>query len=641
MYFSLHPIGLRYLLDSMQLLPTTKDVFGSTTGLYTIGIIALLILLALRPVIIFGLKLALSCSKKPLEFAMLIRVRRRVTGWAMRRILYRKIFRRGSSLDTYTRAQIMFIMFHLSINFAFILVNISSSEEVFSRAGKLAIANAILLYLGPGLDFSTSVLRIGLRAQKQLHASAGYVVVVLSILHAAGAFSKRGWLAVEQIRDLLPALALLGICSLVLPLRALATFLPYELVLFVHNTLALLSGYAIWCHVPADQQLVRATLCVIAGIFLLLLLTRVLIMAYRNHFWFQSISFEQNGTSRYVRIVISLRRPLRVEPGQYINLWTPTTLSSVLQSHPFSIGNCSSEVETQLRMVVDVKRGFTNNLRELAKRCMTSNIAIFAGPYGSRIPVENYETVLLVATGLGFVALSPYLQWLVRAAHNKEIKINPVHLVWQVSSWEQFCAVYDLLGETIQVDNKASGTNVSRENNNTQLQEDKTYVKTSIYYDENGIPPDWAKDMIEQVKKMRKRWKRVHLYEYQMPLADILRKEAATKAADSSVSKPKLIAASVSGDVRDDLVQFATAKSSLFDLIFTDYQPEDDRHSFEDPVNQFKSNINDKQADAGVPLDDSARGKDVRSSYESRNDESCGRIQEFQYKTESYSKDLC
>ncbi|KAK2666224.1 hypothetical protein RAB80_018324 [Fusarium oxysporum f. sp. vasinfectum] len=126
-----------------------------------------------------------------------------------------------------------------------------------------------------------------------------------------------------------------------------------------------------------------------------------------------------------------------------------------------------------------------------------------------------------------------------------------------------------------------------------------------------------------------------------MPLADILRKEAATKAADSSVSKPKLIAASVSGDVRDDLVQFATAKSSLFDLIFTDYQPEDDRHSLEDPVNELKANINDKQADAGVPLDDSACGKDVRSSYESRNDESCGRIQEFQYKTESYSKDLC
>ena len=93
--------------------------------------------------------------------------------------------------------------------------------------------------------------------------------------------------------------------------------------------------------------------------------------------------------------------------------------------------------------------------------------------------------------------------------------------------------------------------------------------------------------------------------------------------------------------MRDDLVQFATAKSNLFDLIFTDYQPGDDRHSLDDPANQFKANINDKQADAGVPLDDSARGKDVRRSYESRNDESCGRIQEFQYKTESYSKDLC
>lgn len=190
----------------MLLLPTLADVFGSITGLYTVGIISLLTLLALRPVVFSGFNLACPPFLRLWEFDMLIRLKRRATGWAMRRILYRNIFKQGSSLSTYTRASIICIMVHLSINIACLFINISKSEEVFSRAGKLAIANAILLYLGPCLDFSASILHIRLRAQRQLHASTGYVVATLSILHAAGAFSKRGWSAIDQTRDLLAAL---------------------------------------------------------------------------------------------------------------------------------------------------------------------------------------------------------------------------------------------------------------------------------------------------------------------------------------------------------------------------------------------------------------------------------------------------
>lgn len=52
-------------------------------------------------------------------------------------------------------------------------------------------------------------------------------------------------------------------------MSALTAFLPYEPVLFVHNNFALIMGYAIWCH---EQQLARPTLCLIANIYLLLML---------------------------------------------------------------------------------------------------------------------------------------------------------------------------------------------------------------------------------------------------------------------------------------------------------------------------------------------------------------------------------
>ncbi|RBR26540.1 uncharacterized protein FIESC28_00657 [Fusarium coffeatum] len=363
--------------------------------------------------------------------------------------------------------------------------------------------------------------------------------------------------------------ALLGICTVLLPTSALARLLPYELVLLSHNTVALSLGYMVWSHVPADQQLVRATLCVLAGIFLVLTLVRAISIAYNNHFWFQSIVLEQNGCSRYVRIIVNLRRPLRVQPGQYVKIWTPTTISSVLQSHPFTIGNCSSENERELRIVVEVKNGFTRNLKDLAERCMTSNIAIFAGPYGSRVPVGNYETVLLVATGLGFVALSPYLQWLVRAAHNSKIRISPVHLVWQVSSWEQFFAVGDLLVQNIELDD------------NKEEKNDRTYIRTSIFYEEIGTPPHWAKRKIHTIKKMTKNWNRVDFQERPMPLSDILSNETITERGRDGNKKPTLIAGSVSDDIRDDLIQFATKNSGTIDLMFTDYQPKDQSEPME------------------------------------------------------------
>jgi predicted ferric reductase len=215
-------------------------------------------------------------------------------------------------------------------------------------------------------------------------------------------------------------------------------FLPYELVILVHKIVALVIGYFMWCHVPVEQKLSRLMLCLIGGIYLLLMLAQAILTAYRNHFWFQSVTLEQIGAPHYIRVRIRLRRSIRIKPGQYVLLSIAAGPFSLLQKHPFTIDHCRAETTEELRIVVGVKSGITKALRDLTTRCLTSNIAIVAGPYGHIIPINNYKTVLLVAKGLGFVAVSPYFQWLASAAKSNDTCIFHVDLIWDVTSWGMY-----------------------------------------------------------------------------------------------------------------------------------------------------------------------------------------------------------
>ena len=168
---------------------------------------------------------------------------------------------------------------------------------------------------------------------------------------------------------------------------------------------------------------------------------------YVNGWWFQSVSLSQNGSYDYIQVRMKLRKPVIVEPGQYINLWIPLGPLSVLQSHPFTVARLQNEPftvdswstrgQTELKVFANVNRGLTRNLRDAVERGLTSNIGLYMGPYGSTIDMKGYETILLVATGLGVVAVAPYLQWLVHAIHTREIRSAPVHLIWHIPSWSK------------------------------------------------------------------------------------------------------------------------------------------------------------------------------------------------------------
>ncbi|EEU38547.1 uncharacterized protein NECHADRAFT_55169 [Fusarium vanettenii 77-13-4] len=411
----------------------------SITDWYAFGLAIILSLLALRRAIATVFRFICPLAFQIWNFQAFYRIRKRVSQWSVKHLVYRSFFRHGSSLDTFTRAHTILFLSYLVSNLGYVLINTLDTAEAFSRAGVLAVINAVLLYVGPCLDFVATVLHLRLRIQKQIHATAGYMVAVLCTIHAAGIFSRYGWSAMDETHNLLAALvvALLGVYLMLIPMKALPAVFPYEFLLFTHHSMSVMIGYAIWRHIPADNHRIRVFLYGIAGIFLSSLALQTLVTLYRNHFWFQSVSLSKNGSFDYIQVKLTLRKPVKVEPGQYINLWIPLGPISSIQSHPFTVANWSPDAQKELKLFVEVNNGLTKTLRGRVELGLTSNIGIFTGPYGSRITVENYETIILIATGLGVVALTPYLQWLVHAARMREVRIAPVHLVWQIPSWSR------------------------------------------------------------------------------------------------------------------------------------------------------------------------------------------------------------
>jgi NAD(P)H-flavin reductase len=133
-------------------------------------------------------------------------------------------------------------------------------------------------------------------------------------------------------------------------------------------------------------------------------------------------------------VTIYLRKPIKVEPGQYINLWILCSPLSVFQRHPFTIVSCPTRPQSELTLFIKPRRGLTKSFLNLVKYGSTTTIAAFTGPHGRKLPTQEVYHVLLFATDFRIAAVIPYLRVLIDSHHAHELCIKRVHLVWQLSN---------------------------------------------------------------------------------------------------------------------------------------------------------------------------------------------------------------
>lgn len=168
---------------------------------------------------------------------------------------------------------------------------------------------------------------------------------------------------------------------------------------------------------------------VLVGLFTTSFLVQLLLFIWKNrpnnHIYSYAKVKVDNHT---VQLSLRTSQPIKIQAGQYINLWMPTvSLQSVIQSHPFTVTSWSEAKQTQLDLPC---KGFTKNLLEYGashpdKPCLV----FFSGPHGHSAPVQDYETVVMVASGYGIVAHLPYLKQLLYGHRARKGRTRRVHLI--------------------------------------------------------------------------------------------------------------------------------------------------------------------------------------------------------------------
>jgi NAD(P)H-flavin reductase len=179
-----------------------------------------------------------------------------------------------------------------------------------------------------------------------------------------------------------------------------------------------------------------------AGLCLITYFLEFILVLYRNITLKSGISCaEISNIDDFVQIRLNLSRSLKVSAGQYIGLWIPgISFWSFLQNHPFTVVSWTEGKSSSLDLLIEPRSGFTQKLLQYSRNNQRNSVqcvALYTGPHGVSESVEDYETVLLVASGMGIVAQLPYLKQLLHGYKTCKSRTRRVHLVWQSQAFSK------------------------------------------------------------------------------------------------------------------------------------------------------------------------------------------------------------
>ncbi|THC89974.1 hypothetical protein EYZ11_010563 [Aspergillus tanneri] len=159
-------------------------------------------------------------------------------------------------------------------------------------------------------------------------------------------------------------------------------------------------------------------------------------------------------TAAHVRVI--LPRPVKLEAGQYINLWMPSvSLWAWTQTHPFTVTSWSRGRQEAMELLVQPRRGLSADLIRHSPAVVESSVsflALFTGPHGTSEDVGHYESILVVASGFGIAAAIPYLKKMIYGYNTCTSQVRRLHLVWQVESMGEIVAAQGLLNNLLKDD---------------------------------------------------------------------------------------------------------------------------------------------------------------------------------------------
>ncbi|KAH2301342.1 hypothetical protein KXV47_002300 [Aspergillus fumigatus] len=112
----------------------------------------------------------------------------------------------------------------------------------------------------------------------------------------------------------------------------------------------------------------------------------------------------------------------------------------------------SNEEQDTLELFVQPWRGFLADLLRAAEDGPVSFPAYITGPHGTSELVDQYESVLAIATDFGVAAVIPYFRKLIDNCNKSVARARRLHFVWQVQTRDDAIAGESLLNSLLEDD---------------------------------------------------------------------------------------------------------------------------------------------------------------------------------------------
>ncbi|KAH8800659.1 hypothetical protein F5884DRAFT_862570 [Xylogone sp. PMI_703] len=82
---------------------------------------------------------------------------------------------------------------------------------------------------------------------------------------------------------------------------------------------------------------------------------------------------------------------------------------------------------------------------------------MFSGLHGMDVAMDEYASVLMVASGFGIAALQPYLKKLIHGYNTRVGQARRIHVVWQISNRANGLPVQEMLNHALEEDKMDNG----------------------------------------------------------------------------------------------------------------------------------------------------------------------------------------
>jgi hypothetical protein len=377
-------------------------------------------------------------------------------------LTYPFLLRRYKVVGPWTCGGVLIHMLYAAMNIFCLGFQASSLVDAVKRAGTLSLVNMIVLFASGHFSFYSDILGISRRTCQQIHRATAWMAGILLALHiivvkaiqgkpSLGLFtfivspSTSGWMCTNSLQG---AACMGGLLLFSIP------FIRHHAYEIFHFTHLILSGfllYGIWQHLPSTNLFPRLYAILIIVFLLLAPALQFVTILYRNGAFLShgctrvlvvcddsGGGDEKDDMNAVMKVRVVLPRPMKLEAGQYINLWMPTvSLWSWAQVHPFTVISWSPEAQETLELFIQPRHGFSANLLRHAcavRPGSASFIGLITGPHGISKDVDRYESILVIASGFGIAAAIPYLKKLIYSYNTITSRTRRVHFVWQMQT---------------------------------------------------------------------------------------------------------------------------------------------------------------------------------------------------------------